>query len=316
MKYTSIFLATLLLLSGCNNSSNSSSSGTVVDTSHSQNNSTNSNQTPTTTIPPITDSSKNSNPVSVGFYGSFGNQVEETKGFVNMHWETFWGGDEEGISRIQEAKLPTTIDVSSKLFLSGADVGLKEDAELQLRNFFIELKNRNLLQYIKAITPIDEPNLPEHRKSNSIHESIALIKKVSSEFVELQNVKIAIVFCTFEPMIGIELADIVYFDDYKIQRGADGEGNIDPAIKPGGWADQLDKILRPDQELGLIPGGSDIKYIAANITDYITKAKSMKRKVHIIAFLWRPPTGVKGLVGIVDNTNLKNQYITAFKNCV
>ena len=254
------------------------------------------------------------NPVRVGFYGAFGDQVRETAGFVNAHWECFWGSEAEGIDRINAAMLPTTIDVAHRIFRPGAGSGLLPDAEFQLRDLLNILREQGALRYVEAITPLDEPNLPEHDQSAAIGDAVALIRRVAADYAELRGVKISIVFCTFRPMTGIELADRVYFDDYKIIAGADGSPDEDPAIKVGGWADQLDARLRPDQELGLIPGFSDIKYRKADIGAYIAKARAIKRPVHVLAFLWRPPSYAAGLVGLCDQALQRGRVESAFKS--
>ncbi len=319
MNRTIISVAALMMLGGCSDSTPTTNVPSVSSPVDQQNGGDNTVTTINDNV--ATDFIGTSNPARVGFYGCAGDQVSETAGFVNAHWECWWGADGNvdealGIARMKQAQLPTTIDVAHRIFRPGADSGLRPDAEFQLRDLLNIMREKDALHLVEAIVAIDEPNLPQHRQSGSIHDAVALIRRVAADYHELDGFKISLVFCTFEPMIGIEVADRVYFDDYKIVPGADGEPDVDPVIKHNGWADKIDKMLRPGQEMGLMPGVSDMKYRKADIDSYIRKAKSFSRTVHIACFMWRPPVGAEGLVGLCDQPLLLTTYRSAFKSVV
>ncbi|MCB1996951.1 MAG: hypothetical protein KDG57_13945, partial [Rhodoferax sp.] len=216
------------------------------------------------------------NPVSVGFYGQRRGQHAETAGWVNAAWECFWDDDNEAgaIENLRHG-VPTTLDVYGYLYVVGNDSsGLRPDAEQRLRGLFDRLRAAGVLQHVAAVTPIDEPNIEFRYKGDSILEAAALIRRVMADYPELVATKLAVLFCTHRPMIGIEAFDIVYFDLYAIERGTDGGENKDPVLVLNGWAERVDKMLRPDQEMGLVPGGSDLNYLAPDVDAYVAKART------------------------------------------
>lgn len=321
MKRSLIAIAVSIFLSSCSSGSDSSSNNTTSVNGTSTSTSTNSNQAGSTTTPTggsvsnVKTNYRNTNPVTVGFYGQRAGQVQETQSWVNMAWECFWDEDNNK-SAIESLRVgvPTLLDLYGFLYkVANDDSGLLPDAEARVRAFFDTLKAEGVLKNVAAVTAIDEPNLPERKKTDSIYEASALLRRVLADYEELKNTKLVVMYCTHRPMIGIELFDIVYFDNYNIEKGVDGDPNKDPVLVSNGWADQVDKMLRPDQEMGLVPNCSDKRYIYADLDAFVAKAQTFKRKVHIAAFAGRLPKYKEDfLVSAFDQQDVLAKYKSTY----
>ena len=67
----------------------------------------------------------------------------------------------------------------------------------------------------------------------------------------------------------------------------------------------------------LVPGGSDLNYLAPDVDAYVAKARTFKRRVHILAFAGRLPNNPpKNLKSILDQPPLLAEYRAAFGTIV
>lgn len=244
----------------------------------------------------------------VGFYGLKGPQVKETKGFVNLLFECLWDGLSGAIANMQEAQLPTVLDLNDVIFEGPVRVhpkghkdssvhprNLLPDAEAKLRAALDTIKEAGVLHLVKWFTPTDEPNLPENNAIDAIPEACDLILKVAADYKELSDVGLWIVYYYDRPMDHIERFNVVSFNKYKALSGI---------FEPGGEYDQLVAKLRPDQRTAIFPGAT-----YGQEPSYFLNAMNARSEIlAIISFLWRQPHGDKKAPGIVDMAEMRAKY--------
>ena len=251
---------------------------------------------------------------SFGFYGTVGPQVEETRGFVNRLWsassnvdDTYWVRE----ANVLSAKVPACWDFADDLFensennLWSEHDALYPDARQRVRTTIDRLKASGAWAYIDWVCPIDEPNLPEHDKRESLPLALEILRQ------EAPGRKIAIIYFTKAPLYCMDEIDIVGFDRYK---------DVDRVLwdwwpkwmwwlKQYGWAKHVKRMLKPGQELLLVAGASDNTYKPARIHKWVRYAQKQSIPVHLLAFMWRV-TMAEGhpFKGIAEMPELRGQY--------
>jgi hypothetical protein len=208
-----------------------------------------------------------------GFFGSDCTQVQETMAFTNMHWESFFIGEQCGLDNIAAAKKPTVIDVSMYLFdgVVGSHT-LKPDAEASLQSFHDRLGYSN--QYIAYVYTMDEPDIQGISDADLMNAN-RIARKVF-------NKPLAVIFAGITRLTRIEDYDLVGFDEYE-----EGAKIFEVSLTP--WPpmsdyDRLIKRLRPDQKVMLVGGGGDPW--KQDPTAFYAKANSDGRVEMIVNFLW------------------------------
>lgn len=236
----------------------------------------------------------------VGYYGTSGNQVEETKDHVNLLWECFWDGIEQAIENIKLAQMATVIDINNYILEPPQEPnypprGLRPDAEESLRLLLDTLRAQGVLQYVKFITPTDEPNLPENNSIDAMPAAFELINKVVKDYEELEGVKTWLMYYSDNEMQHIGLADVVSFNKYEAKSSI---------FKPGGLFDQVEARLRPDQQMAIIPGAT----YGQDPESFLNLFNARSRVIAIVSFLWRDPHDNKGFDGIVGMDKVRPKY--------
>lgn len=259
---------------------------------------------------------------SFAYYGTVGNQVQETMGAVNRLLVCAF--DEARTSKsietrkanILAAKVKVTLDISQWLFVpTEIPPSKRSKEEIERMDALQENARANLealpamfgeaWDYVDSIILTDEPNLPEHAKSEQTLEQAARL--VRSVF---PGKKLAAIYYTGRPLTGLHLFDWAGFDRYK-----DGDKVLWKWPKwlfwltKWGWANHMQRQLRDDQELILVPGGGELRFPNPTPSKWFKYAKKQHRNVHIIAFIWRAPKYAdEDMAGIVYKTDLANEY--------
>lgn len=253
-------------------------------------------QPPTTPVAPGPDLYRRKEPLRYGYYGAEGDQVPQTREHVNLHWELFWGGEDDGIERMREAAMDTVIDVAGCLFDGGQwNEGPRASAEQDLRGLLNRLSAAGVLRYVKGIVPIDEPNLPAHWAVDSMPAACGLIRAVAADYPELAGVRLMAIYFTERPMAHMDLFDVVGFDNYK--QGA-------RVLQAGGLADKILSQLLPHQRLILVPGGS----YAQDPSPFIEYALGNPRVFAVVPFLWVSKTDGHAIAGIGERPLMRPVY--------
>ena len=235
-----------------------------------------------------------------GYYGCTGDQVAETQGHVNLHWECFWGGVDKAIADMRAANMTTVLDLGGPTL---SDYGalprtIRPDAEAQLRALFDRLHSEGVLHLVKYLLPSDEPNLPENGSVHLLPEIMPLIRRVAVSYPALVGVQYGCVYYSDLPMDHIELFDVVGFDQYEEKSGI---------FAPGALYERMKKRLRPDQKTWLVPGAT----YGQDPQPFLNFANGNDEVLGIVPFLWRNPHGDPKFDGIHSMPEMREKYRTA-----
>jgi len=217
-----------------------------------------------TTIPP-------SRPgLFYGYYGSCPTCLAGFQDHVNLLM-TFppWDGEQQSIDDMTRAALPTIL-------------GTPTDP-VALQSLLTDLRNANVLRYVVALYPLDEPNLTGWTNA-TILPVLAQQRAVAAKFVELANVKLAVIYGPGSTLPGIGPGgyDWVGFDDYNAgDYAADGELDI------------FESQLLPTQRVMMVPGGADPWH--TDPRPFYIRAQSDPQVLVILPFLWRDYSQGRGI---------------------
>jgi len=205
-----------------------------------------------------------------GYYGSCPTCLAQTIDHINLLVEfPQWYGEQQVIEDINQAKLPTIL-------------GTIGYTPVQLANLFTELRNANLLRYVVALYPFDEPNVAG-LSDRSVSAVVAQQRQVAAQFVELAGVRIA---CIYGPGLNlpgrVASFDWVGFDDY-----ANGPNAV------GGELDTFEKLLNINQSVMVVPGGADPFRTSPDA--FYLRAQVDPRILIIMPFLWTDYSGGQGI---------------------
>lgn len=237
-----------------------------------------------------------------GYYASLGEQVAEVKDHTNLHWEAQFDGPAKAVQNIKDANTFTVLDVGYQVFTSdGGKKTILPDAEQRLRDFLRYMQYNNVLHYVEVLYPLDEPNL-QLRNPNDIYAAVDIVKRVASEFQELDGYKLGVIYWDESAYTGIELFDWVGFDNY------DAKSSI--FTEPNGRYFQMLAQLRPDQKTLLVPGGA----FDQDPTPFVNFAQGRPEVVAIIPFVWFDVINDKeNFLGIKSRPEMAQKYIAAGK---
>ena len=150
-----------------------------------------------------------------GYYSSLERTFDQVKNHTNLFWFSHFFGLDKFIEILKNSTHTVVMDlapyVSEKV---GNKCIAKLTGEDELRNCFNQLKTAGVLHRLSFLYPIDEPDLTvrdaeEHRKM------IEMTIKVASEYQELKDTKLAVIYGNTGKFWNIEKFDYVGTDYYK-----------------------------------------------------------------------------------------------------
>jgi len=262
---------------------------------------------------------------SFGYYGTVGDQVNETRGAVNRLWVCgFDGSISTRKANILSASVPVTLDVSACLFPPSDKPYPERTREyvLTLDDIVPDAEDRLLAMqrdlgeawaYVDSIVLIDEPNLPAHAKSaKTLEQAATLVRGL------WPGKKLAVIYYTGKPLVGLGLFDWAGFDRYK-----DGDRVLWDWwpkwlrwLRKWGWAKHLERQLTDSQELILVPGGGEVEFPVPDLRKWVKWANKRKRTIHMICFIWRAPAYEGKMSGIVNRPDIVEQYLEVGREVV
>lgn len=237
-----------------------------------------------------------------GYYACCGEQVADTKDHINLFMESQFSGIEKAIQNIADAAMDTAIDVMPQIYEQVNPAvrqwTVRTDAEQRLRDFFMLLRSRGVLKYIKFIYPSDEPNNTiagyEQQKLGT-----DIVRKVAAEFTELSGVKLAVIFAAGSEHTGHDLYDYIGLDDYDMKSH----------VLVGKEFKKMEAALLPHQKLIIVPGGA----YGQDPIPFINFAHANAKVGIVMPFLWFSEHSFNvGALGIKDN-GMKDTYIATGK---
>lgn len=217
--------------------------------------------------------------IKYGFYTSVSAQFDETKAFTNLWWSADWEGAEARLANIVRAAregMAVVLDVGGVIY---DGTSLRPDAGQRLREFLLSIKDAGALDAITVIYMLDEVNLPApHNVCESVGVAAMMCRRIAAE-VGINDVKLGMIYYADNDFCGLELFDIVGFDEY------DAKANI---LRPGGRYEKLKNRLIPEQRTWLVPGG----FIGQDPKSFIQFAHDHQEVWAVIPFVWPADMGV------------------------
>jgi hypothetical protein len=241
-----------------------------------------------------------------GYYSTFGNQIAEVKDHTNLMWTCFWyedGGEDKAITDMRSFGGDIVVDLIAYLFQSLKPGMLYPEAENRVRKLFDRMRTEGLLQQVKLIVPVDEPNLPETDACAVLPECVSILRRVVADYTELNGVMIGCNYYSGRPKCHTNLFDLVSYDNYGAKSGI---------LAPGGEYEQFRATLRPDQKTMLIPGG----YRGQDPVPFVNYAQRNPEIWAVVPFIYWAPTGNKENLTSIRELPVKAAYIAAGKSII
>lgn len=220
-----------------------------------------------------------------GYYGDASRESAQ-----NLVWVPAWGPsgtsqEKQAVSNAQVEQLKSAkaagitdavVDVSHLLFDPFAQTGRFEYtgkvlAQVRLNDFLDDLNQAGVLDIVKTLVLIDEPNI------NLITQSSFPLAAQDARQVlasmGLSRIKLAVIYAPVGGYVGIDQFDWVGIDSYD---------EYDRVLKTK--VVDLKSLMRPSQKLLLIPGGASPW--KQNPWSFYNYAQADPQVVAIIAFSW------------------------------
>lgn len=250
-----------------------------------------------------------------GYFGDFGNQLEETKDHVNVVFIASWYGDKETaegreiilneqISRLKAAKeagIGTAIlmlDYTLFTEIAGEWILRPEnELEVNLDIVFRRIKQEGLADFVKVLYLIDEPNLHSVGQEE-LREVTEIVRSASKEILGKDDMKLAVIYSSLQPhFVGMEYFDWVGFDDY----------DLGDTIFTMEDFQRLKTNLSETQRLILVPGGASPYQTLINA--FYEEAKNESKVVLICPFIWFDNWANTGNNGI-KSSSTRQSYVS------
>lgn len=235
--------------------------------------------------------------ISYGYYINDNTRTHEIVDHVNFIFEFNNLSIDFLIDNMKKYDHSTVLTITRECFGSFDSKTLNENLENDLTILFDTLKSYNLLQKVKVLYPIDEPDA-RHIDNDTMIQCVRRVKEVCKNYPELKDVKFACIYSTHMTYPGLEEFDIVGLDDY----AAGSNVLINKEFK------ELLRRLNDNQRVILVPGGADPW--RQDPEAFRRYAHSNPKVIAIVPFLWierEEPIGKINL-GIGKNP-MKEKYI-------
>ncbi len=232
------------------------------------------------------------------YFSYYGGMQEEIFDYENMVFATTWGHDQtdwivDAMTRAKAKGITAAIcSVDYLVYTNAAGGGRKlymgaAQATPKITAFFDTLKAAGLLDMVKALYPIDEPDLYGIPASD-IQEANANLRAVAANYPELKGIKLSVTYSGNRNWVGLEYYDWVGIDHYE-----DGSFILLSQYP------QLIEQLTPKQRLVVVPGGANPW--RTPIEPFYEYAQQEPRVVLIMPFIWQDNYGNGNQLGIQGN---------------
>lgn len=220
-----------------------------------------------------------------GYYGDASRESAQ-----NLVWVPAWGPSEtsmekQAVSNAQIEQLKSAkaagvtdavVDVSHLLFDPFAQSGRFEYAgkvlaQVRLQDFLDDLNQAGVLDIVKTLVLIDEPNINLITQSSFPIAAQDVRQTVS--FMGLSRLKLAVIYAPTGGYVGVDQFDWVGIDSY---------AEYDTVLKTK--VPELKSLMRPSQKILLIPGGASPW--KQNPWSFYNYAQADPQVVAILAFSW------------------------------
>jgi len=237
-------------------------------------------------------------PASNLYFSYYGGMEDEIFDYENMVFATTWGHDNtdwivDALTRAKSKGIKdATVSVDYLVYTYTAGGGRKRymgaaNATPKITQFFDTLKAASLLDMVRALYPMDEPDLYGIPASD-IRDANANLRLVAANYPELKGVQLSVTYSGNRNWVGMEYYDWIGIDHYE-----------DGAFILTSQYPQLIEQMRANQRLTVVPGGANPW--RTPIEPFYDYAKQTPRVVMIMPFIWLDDYGQSGQLGIKSN---------------
>ncbi len=232
-----------------------------------------------------------------GYYGDGDSNLAETHDHVNLAWVYGWGSSVDTLANAME-HIREAGSYNIRTIVLGVESVYLFDGENWLRQYLQALSSKGLLQDVKALYPIDEPDTGDTPKTDAeVILTNQMVRRVAAEFPELANVKLAVIYGD-RGFPGIGSYDWVGFDNY---------GQMEAIFCDGSYQ-SLKDALRSDQRILLVPGGASPW--EQDPAPFYNKAVEDTQVIALIPFIWQD-NAAPGVGAGIRSNGTKPRYIQA-----
>lgn len=232
------------------------------------------------------------------YFSYYGGMQDEIFDYENMVFATTWGHDRTDwiVDAMTRAKAhgitEAMVSVDYLVYTNAAGGGRKlymgeAQATPKITAFFDTLKSAGLLDMVKALYPMDEPDLYGIPAADILAAN-ANLRAVAAGYPELTGMKLAVMYSGKRNWVGIESYDWIGIDNY------DDGSFILLSQYP-----ELEAQLRADQRMVVVPGGANPWQTP--IEPFYEYAQQHEKVILIMPFIWLDNYGTSGQLGIKSN---------------
>ena len=209
-------------------------------------------------------------------------QLEQTKGWVNLHWEMFRAGVDEAVRAIQFMECDALLDLDPLVLTPRKEDEdgnvlpryIQEGAEANMHSMFVKMRAGGVLGQIKRLAACDEFNLRPDGVAELLPELVPMIRRVAATYPEMTGMRMFAMLTTLHEPKAEHLA---LFDDF----GINDYSAKSSILGRDGAVTRLIKRLRPGQRVFTVPGASH----GQDITPFLNHANATPQVAGICYYL-------------------------------
>lgn len=208
------------------------------------------------------------------YYLSLPGQMAETADHTSLLWHGQFYSPEKLQAELSGRPHGMVLDCAPQLFRRepGSNSVVSPSARDDLTEFFTDLRSRGLLDRVKYLVPMDEPNLfcaSEH----DLKWALEVLKSVASEFPELSGVRYMCIY-------GERKQSWWCLGEFDVV-GVDAYAQKSEVLTRGAHADLM-RALLPHQQAMIIPGAA----YGQDPAPFIAYAHTEPRVWGVVPFIW------------------------------
>lgn len=206
------------------------------------------------------------------YYLSLPGQMEKTADHTSLFWHAQFYGLDQLETEMQGRPHGLVLDCAPQLFIRSDKAALSPRAAADLHAFFADMSARGLLQRVRYLVPMDEPNL-FCASEGDLRRAMDVMKAEAALWPELSGVQYACIYGEYADKLWcLDQFDLVGVDNYEqrseiLTRGAHAE---------------LMRALLPHQQVMVIPGAA----YRQDPAPFVAYAHSEPRCWGVVPFLW------------------------------
>lgn len=232
------------------------------------------------------------------YYLSTPGQTEKVKDHTNLVWHAQFYDNNLLEQELKGNNFDLVLDCAMQLF-KRTDNSVSMTAREDLHLYFTDLSNRGLLQRVKYLTPMDEPNFFV-KSEEDLRAALQILKEEAKKWTVLSDVKYICIYGSNNNFMALEEFDIVGIDDYPQKS---------EVLTVGSHA-ELMRALLPHQQVMVIPGAAYGQDPAA----FVAYAHSTPQVWGVVPFIWAHVPASADKEGWVGLENQSEEAKEVYRN--